>query len=71
MLYMRVKWQKNARKEKTLRKMRVDSFFFITFALAKREVGPIVQWIEQISPKELMRFCGYNIEIVKIDRQLE
>lgn len=49
---MRVKWQKNARKEKTLRKMRVDSFFFITFALAKREVGPIVQWIEQISPKD-------------------
>ena len=33
--------------------------------------GLIVQWIEQVFPKELMRFDGYNIEIVKIGRQLE
>ena len=38
--------------EKTLCFMHGNQNIFLTFALAKREVGPIVQWIEQISPKE-------------------
>lgn len=38
--------------EKTLGFMHGNQNFFLTFALAKREVGPIVQWIEQISPKD-------------------
>lgn len=38
--------------EKTLYFVHGNQNIFLTFALAKREVGSIVQWIEQISPKD-------------------